>query len=377
MSVTPSLSAVPAGRAPRYEPCIDGWRAVAAAMVLVAHFFPHDAPPNAWTHLGENGVIIFFIISGYLISTILFTSKEQVEKGRFSTGGALRRFYIRRLLRIAPIYYGSILATYAIGLQPMRDGLWWHLTYTSNFGQVFWGVDFKNTAHFWTLAVEEQFYLVWPLIVLAVPQARLGAMLRVVFFGSAAVLVFAGPFGVSMRAMTLMPVGGPSFALSFGALVAYGRFHGNGIALLHARAALWLGAPAFVFSQYVWWSYGGFEAAVDQLAFQMTYLWSATLFFGWFFIRSIAPGAIGARFLSLQPLRYLGRISYGVYVYHWLLDPYYVSIWKRLGVPATLDHVAEGCLKSALVVIIAAVSWHCFERPILALKDRLSGLAQN
>ena len=366
------ILAGPAGRAPRYEPCIDGWRAVAAAMVLVAHFFPQHAPPNTWTQLGENGVIIFFIISGYLISTILFSAKERVENARLSTGGALRRFYIRRVLRIAPIYYGSILAMCAIGSQPVRDGVWWHVTYTTNFAQVFRGLDFKNAVHFWTLAVEEQFYVVWPLVVLAVPRARLGGMLRAVFIGSGALVLVAGLCGASWGVLTMLPVGGSSFALSFGALLAYARFYGQGIARKNARAALWIGAPVFVLSQFFWWQHGGGEEAYNRLEYKLTYVLAVTLFFGWFFIRSLAPGSVLARFLSLPPLRYLGRISYGVYVYHWLLDPYYVSIWKRLGLHATLSHVAEGGLKSATVMVLAAVSWHCFEKPILALKDRLA-----
>ena len=364
--------AVPAGRAPRYEPCIDGWRAVAAAMVLVAHFFPHHAPPNTWTQLGENGVIIFFIISGYLISTILFAAKERVETHRLRKRDALRRFYIRRVLRIAPIYYGSILAMCAIGSQPVRDGVWWHVTYTTNFGQVFLGMDFKNAVHFWTLAVEEQFYVVWPLIVLATPRAQLGAMLRAVFAGSAALVLAGVAGGVPWGVLTMLPVGGSSFALSFGALLAYARFYGNGIALKNARAALWIGAPVFVLSQYFWWRYGGGEDAYNRPEYKLTYVLSVTLFFGWFFIRSLAPGSALARFLSLPPLRYLGRISYGVYVYHWLLDPYYVSIWKRLGLHATLGQMSEAGLKSATVIVIAAVSWHVFEKPILSLKDRLA-----
>ena len=80
----------------------------------------------------------------------------------------------------------------------------------------------------------------------------------------------------------------------------------------------------------------------------------------------------GSYVCSTAPLRALGRISYGVYVYHWLLEPYYVSIWKRLGLHTTHSQVSEAGLKSATVIIIAAVSWHCFERPILSFKDRLA-----
>ncbi len=368
-----SVSLPPAPtRALRYEPCIDGWRAVAALMVLVAHFFPHHAPPNTWSQLGENGVIIFFIISGYLISSILFAAKERVANGRSTQGVALRRFYIRRVLRIAPIYYASILAFCLIGSPGLRDGLWWHLTYTTNFGHVFAGVDFQNAAHFWTLAVEEQFYLAWPLLVLATPRTRLKAMLRVVFLGSAVLVLTGALAGWKWEILTMLPVGGASLALSFGALLAYGKVYENGISSRLAGAAGWLGAPAFIVSQFLWWRQGGGTAAFERIEYKLTYICAVTLFFGWLFVRSLAPGSVLARGLSFGPLRYLGRISYGIYVYHWLLDPYYVSIWKRLGLTAQPGHVAEGCLKTATVMAVASLSWHCFEKPILALKDRLA-----
>lgn len=369
MSVPPPPAAA---RALRYEPCIDGWRAVAALMVLVAHFFPHHAPPNTWSQLGENGVVIFFIISGYLISSILFAAKEQVAAGRTGTSAALRRFYIRRVLRIAPIYYGSILAFAAVGSPGVRDGLWWHLTYTTNFGHVFAGLDFKNAVHFWTLAVEEQFYFAWPLLILAVPRARLGTLLHAVFFSSAALVLAGAALGLKWGVLTMLPVGGASLALGFGALLAYGRFYEGGIDLRLARGALWLGTPAFFASQFIWWHHGGGPAAYERQDYQLLYIGAVTLFLGWLFLRSLAPGSALARGLSFGPLRYLGRISYGVYVYHWLLDPYYVSIWKRLGFATPSGPVAEGCLKTATVILLAALSWHCFEKPILVLKDRLA-----
>jgi peptidoglycan/LPS O-acetylase OafA/YrhL len=369
MSVTPPPA--PA-RSLRYEPCIDGWRAVAALMVLVAHFFPHRAPPNSWLQLGENGVVIFFIISGYLISSILFAAKEEVATGRVGTGGALRRFYIRRVLRIAPIYYGSILAFWLIRAPGVREGVGWHVTYTTNFAQVFWGLDFKNAGHFWTLAVEEQFYLVWPLLILAVSRARLGTVLWTVFFGSAAFVLGGAIMGLPWGVITMLPVGGASVALSFGALLAYGRFYGSGIDSRLVRASLWLGLPVFVLSQIIWTQHGGGSAVYERRDYQLAYVCSVTLFFGWLFVRSLAPGSVLGRTFSLPPLRYIGRISYGLYVYHWLLDPYYVSIWKRLGLAEPSDPVALGCWKSLTAMVIAALSWHCFEKPILGLKDRLA-----
>jgi peptidoglycan/LPS O-acetylase OafA/YrhL len=369
MSVTPPSATA---RSLRYEPCIDGWRAVAALMVLVAHFFPHRTPPNSWLQLGESGVVIFFIISGYLISSILFAAKEEVAAGRVGTGGALRRFYIRRVLRIAPIYYGSILAFWLIRSPGVREGVWWHATYTTNFAQVFCGLDFRNAAHFWTLAVEEQFYFVWPLLVLTVSRARLGVMLWTVFFGSMAFVLVGAMTGAPWGVLTMLPVGGASVALSFGALLAYGRFYQSGIVPPLVRGSLWLGLPVFVLSQAIWTQHGGGPATYERWEYQVTYVCAVTLFFGWLFVCSLGAESLLGRVLSFAPLRYVGRISYGLYVYHWLLDPYYISIWNRLGIPEPTGAVANGCLKSLTAMVVAALSWHCFEKPILGLKDRLA-----
>ena len=364
------LTGLPTGGSIRYEPCIDGWRAAAAVMVLVAHFFPLREPPNTWMQMGGVGVTVFFIISGYLITQILFQAKEQVADGRLSKGAALKRFYIRRVLRIAPVYYASILAMCLIGSKPMRDYVWWHLTYMTNFGHVFCGIDFRNMVHFWTLAVEEQFYLVWPLVILSLARKRVGPAIRWLFASSAALCVIGGACGLSSYGMIMsLPIGGPSLALGYGAALAYGRYYeGSGCPRL-ARFSLGLGLPFFALSQVVWWWHGG-QPAINFPEYRLLYPWSVTLFFGWLFVRSLNQGSMLNRFLSHPVLRYFGRISYGVYVYHMLLDGYYYSIWARLGFSPSLSPVAEGFLKSATSILIAAGSWHFFEKPILSLKKR-------
>jgi peptidoglycan/LPS O-acetylase OafA/YrhL len=355
----------------RYEPCIDGWRAIAAGMVLVAHFFPHGGAPNTWMHLGQTGVVIFFIISGYLISLILFSAKKHVAEKKLTLGAALRRFYIRRMLRIAPIYYASIFAMYFIGLKPIREHVWWFVTYTSNIGHVIVGLDFKNAGHFWSLAVEEQFYFAWPLMVLMVAFAALRGTIRWLFAGSLMLILAMGFCGGSVWLMTMLPVGGASLALAYGGMLAHGKFYENGVHPVMLRVSLWVGTPLFLFSQVLWFRGGG-QPEIDRFEYKMIYVWAVVLFFGAIFVLSLGRGSMLNRLLSNPVLRYLGRISYGVYVYHLLFDPYFYSIWARCGLHMTLSHFSEGLLKSATTIVIAALSWHLFEKPILSLKDRLA-----
>jgi peptidoglycan/LPS O-acetylase OafA/YrhL len=150
-------------------PSLNGWRAVSIALVLVSHF-PHAAGfPVAklyaiwwWASHGDLGVRFFFVISGFLITRLIILENDRV--GHVS----LKNFYIRRALRILPVYFVFILTLFWLSLfTPFRQtaSIWWHnLTFTTNF------VDFGSLArwwtssHLWSLAVEEQFYLGWPAV---------------------------------------------------------------------------------------------------------------------------------------------------------------------------------------------------------------------
>ena len=134
---------------PAHRPSLDGVRALA----FLAVFWNHARPdPYNW---GAMGVQVFFALSGFLITRIL----AQSESGQ--PGADLRRFYIRRTLRIFPLYYTLLVL---IGLIRGWNDPFWHLTYTYNI-KVYLVHGFDPVlAHFWTLCVEEQFYLIYPLI---------------------------------------------------------------------------------------------------------------------------------------------------------------------------------------------------------------------
>src|SRR5260221_3218564 len=169
-------------------PALDGLRGVAILMVLLNHFVPNRnyAPSHVMTWLsnaaqsGWAGVDLFFVLSGFLITGILIEAKVSPRY--------FRNFYMRRVLRIFPLYYGALVLVFLL-LPPLHVFDWssfrtvwqnqlWNWSYCTNVGM--WCADGRgfsspqiNLGHFWTLAIEEHFYLAWPALVITLPLRRL------------------------------------------------------------------------------------------------------------------------------------------------------------------------------------------------------------
>ena len=142
---------------------LDALRGIAVAAVAYSHWIaPRYQFGIRW---GTAGVTLFFVLSGYLISGILLDCRTQSDRPF-----ALRSFYARRFLRIFPLYDLVLLILFAVNLPPVRQTIFWHLTYLSNFYFLHHGGWHGPISIFWTLAVEEQFYLFWPAILLFVPN---------------------------------------------------------------------------------------------------------------------------------------------------------------------------------------------------------------
>ena len=167
-------------------PHLDGLRALAVGAVLMEHFWAPWAIESR-VPLGAIGVRLFFVLSGFLITAILLNAKARVEAGTRSTRSEMARFYARRALRLFPIFYLTIAVAAFAGIQIVRDSLWWHLFYTSNLFLAVKASWSGPIAHFWSLAVEEQFYFIWPAVVLLCPRKWL---IRIATCGIAAAVVF-------------------------------------------------------------------------------------------------------------------------------------------------------------------------------------------
>lgn len=345
---------------------------MAVLAVLLSHFYPEDRFPLNLMHFGRFGVVAFFALSGYLITGILIDLRDRIAARRISRGQALKSFYARRGLRILPAYLLALAICCAVGYEPVRSQLVWFLTYTVNFGQVLGGVRFGFADHFWSLAVEEQFYLVWPALILAVPLRRLrGTILGVAAAATVLNLAFALG-GASYLACFRLPFLGSLIALSLGALLAEGERAGEDGETLRrslGRAILWVGLPLFLATQPLWFLHQArtsifFLGTVD-LSFSLLSVGALMLLTG-------GEGREGtgwlARALSWRPLTAIGKISYGVYVGHRLLMAFWPAASARLGLPAA--PWANFLMLSALSIALAGVSWVLIERPILGLKKR-------
>lgn len=147
-------------------PRLDTYRAVAALAVVYHHFY---AGGNPRLNFGLFGIVFFFVLSGYLITNSL-------------QGMSLREFYIRRAFRILPLYYFALFA--AVILRVQGDAFWWVAFFLTNIAYAH-GVNTGALSHFWTLAIEEQFYLIWPVLLLLAGRS---GWLVVAGIGAASVL---------------------------------------------------------------------------------------------------------------------------------------------------------------------------------------------
>ena len=331
-----------------HKPQLDGLRFVAFLAVFYFH-----ARPGKYTW-GPEGVRIFFALSGFLITRIL------IEGESGDLGADLKRFVIRRTLRIFPLYYAVVGGLWVGG---SLSGVWWYLTYTYNV-RAFLGRDWRGpVGHFWTLCVEEQFYLLYPLALLRTPPRLRVAMLLALLVGSKAFQAYA-------HARLSIPWSG--FLLPYcGEFLIWGGL--AGLIELRTRPGAREGPIALVVGVALIVSCRGGPGWLDSGPGLPAILGSlsgfgiggALVVFGLW--RTSNPWIVGP--LAFRPVAYLGKISYGLYVYHLLVIE---RDWLSYLPESYLFRFREPYGELALTIAIATASWRVFERPINRLKDRLT-----
>ena len=333
---------------------LDGLRAIAVSLVLLQHGLSPTAPADvAFRPLetGSLGVRLFFVLSGFLITGILVNARSDAERAGSSRRRVLAAFYARRSLRILPLAYLALLVAWIVDDASMRRYPEWYLTYTSNIldAQVGWhGV----MGHFWTLAVEEQFYLLWPWVALFAPRTWL---VPVLMCAAATAGVIRGVMAGQdewIAAYVLLWTRGD--ALACGALLA---LKPN----LRASALATAGALIVVAGNV---TRGAAHAMLSE--------WGMILLSAAVILSAVKGRA--AALLSWRPFVALGTISYGVYVWHPLIPKIVEFIEARtdvaLGIPVEhgwgwLGYVAPGAL------LLAMLSWFLFEKPLNDFRSRI------
>ena len=342
-----------------YMPRLDGLRALAVGGVLVDHFL-HSPWIHAW-RTGDAGVRLFFVLSGFLITSILMQERDRSS----SLVESAFRFYGRRLLRLSPALWLAIAAAAALGLANMRHDWWKHGLYLTNF-MVARHHNWLGPAHFWTLSVEEQFYLGWFFVVVVAPRRwLLPAILACIAIGPAYRAMMAQP-GDPDWPIALLP--GQVDTLALGALLAWAQRHAEGTAVVRlfgSRAVLLAClAVTVVLSAPLGWNDRVFRA----LPVLFVGLTAACIICQ--AARPFAPGKGGP--LDWPALRHIGRISYGLYVYHWFVPPAFDRFLPGVADPHGVGpKLATAALFTVIALAVAEASWWLVEKPILGLKDRL------
>lgn len=342
---------------------LDSLRAIAVLIVIASHYVQDYFLFFNW---GFAAVSLFFVLSGFLITGILLTARHKDEANRTSKVASLRRFYLRRTLRIFPLYYAIVI--YGIITVPAIKDTWaWHASYTLNFQMASAGKYFSEiTGPFWSLGVEEQFYLVWPFIILFTPLRRLPAvLLAVILLGPLSRFIcVAADF--SPQAVSYLPTSCLD-ALGLGSFLAFSRhsFGRERFGRFPFGAGAGVGVMSLALLLLLHWNYSWAKPLVDVVS-----PLSLSLVFVWIILKC-AKGIHGVtgQALELKPLIYLGKISYGLYALHMLGFFLTKTIFKTLSVTS---RGALSCASLVTTVIIASASWHLFESPINNLKERLS-----
>lgn len=349
---------------------LDGLRGLAVLAVILYHGSVFEPPSagaatvlRAAAHFGWAGVDLFFVLSGFLITRIL--SETRTAENYF------RVFYARRFLRIFPLYYSSLLlVVLAFGVGASESA--WYWLYASNVKMTLDGWPPAPLSHFWSLAVEEQYYLVWPLVVQLLPRRALvglcGGLVLLVPAARVAGYVLGVP-EIGLYVLTPLRLDGLAagslLALLFQDLPEPRRYVPHAVAVL----ALSTLATGIVVSR----AGGPFWGTPPMLTVGFTFL--ATGFAAVVFLVMALPrGSLLPRVLDGRLLRAAGKVSYGMYVFHW---PVTFALREAGFRPAAIAPGAPGwagyfAVLLALVSLLAALSWKVLEGPCLALKDRVA-----
>jgi peptidoglycan/LPS O-acetylase OafA/YrhL len=352
---------------------LDALRGYAVLLVIVNHipaigdnFIGRSIAKFAEiTNAGYLGVQIFFVLSGFLISRILLKEKRTGEV-------SFKRFYIKRFLRIFPIYYLSIVV---FGILINWKNALPVALYISNY----WFIFYHGDSHWritWSLAVEEHFYLFWPLLIYSLSINKSLFMVKYAIPITILLMAIGTVLLVPHALANAMLIRASHFQIFSLCVGSYLAFIEEDICRIK-RSYLLLVIGALIISLLIGRKFNEIDAAPNNTFMQMISPIFILLFYSFcgvillILFLNIPNNKYFTKTIIGKPIQFMGRISYGIYLYHYSILYLFKITYPQIG-GARFIPVKTGVTALIVTLVVAVASYFIIERPLLRLKDRIS-----
>lgn len=369
---------------PVYFEQLNGIRFIAVLLVLIDHWL---IPINPFSFFGHLGVVMFFVLSGFLITRILFENADSCRANHSSPIVKIVRFIYRRSLRIFPIYFLLLAVGGIFSLSIFSEIAGWLVSYTPNFYIILHNRWMGVWDHLWSLAVEEQYYLFFPYFILFISAAkypRLLIWMLLIGIGSRLGFYLLASHEVKESFWMISYVNPLAAIDSFGlgGILAYLYHYKYEKFVNLVSRSYYLPISLMVFVGILYLSHVSMNAHDNMWAIVFERFFAGLFSF---FLISQAIGSkswILGRFLTLSWVSFIGQISYGIYLYHNVVYNYYhekgntimgylATLLPNLNVELPNFILIKFVLSLIIVISLASFSWFFIEKPINRFKNRI------
>ena len=340
----------------KYIKGINGLRAIAVILVVIYHWLQQCSLVNFFP-IGRIGVDIFFVISGFLISKILFQEKNNDDLNFNRKVKIIKNFMIRRTVRIFPIYYILLIFLYITNGVEFRNNIIYYVTYTTNIFFYHTRAWYGMAAHFWSLAVEEQFYLFWPFLLIFINKKY---TLKFIIFAIVVGTLYSFAINDDMGSniLTLSCINAFGIGALYSYLIIYRPIYTENVSKI--IRILFFPMILLIILNYTILKIDYFPLRLIVSVITVN------------FIRICLEGKsknIFYKIMNWKILNFIGILSYGIYLFHNPFTNYWRRLLLKMGMQNKIDNIyLEFMIKFSILILISYLSWIIIEKPFLKLK---------